>query len=92
MGPTHNGNTVGQCVCELRYQKGWTQEELATKIQLMGCHMTRDVVANIETRRSTVTDTQILFLAEVLGVKAGDLFANVSRSAKAQRGKQIYDQ
>jgi hypothetical protein len=36
--------------------------------------MTRDIVANIENRRTSVNDTQIVFLAEALGVEIGDLF------------------
>ena len=47
---------------------------LAAKIQLLGCYMTRDIIANIETRRSPVTDKRIAILAEVFGVAVGNLF------------------
>ncbi|MBL9171729.1 MAG: hypothetical protein JNN07_28625 [Verrucomicrobiales bacterium] len=36
--------------------------------------MTRDILANIETRRSPVTDTQIEFFCEVFAVKVQELF------------------
>jgi hypothetical protein len=36
--------------------------------------MTRDIIANIETRRSPVTDKRIAILAEVFGVAVGNLF------------------
>jgi hypothetical protein len=36
--------------------------------------MTRDILANIEGRRSSVNDRQIAFLAEALGVEINDLF------------------
>jgi helix-turn-helix protein len=69
-----NANHIGQNVGRLRYQKGWTQDVLAAKMQLLGCDVTRDVIANIENRRSAVNDNQIVFLAEALGVEIGDLF------------------
>ena len=74
MSPVQKGNDVGQSVERLRFQKGWTQEMLAVQVQLRGGHMTRGIVANIESHRSSVNERQILFLAHVLGVRAGDLF------------------
>jgi len=56
-----------QC-CQFRYQAGWTQEFLAARMQLLGCYISRDVIANIETRRSTVTDKRIAFFAMVFRV------------------------
>lgn len=70
----NNANIVGQNVVKFRHRAGWTQDELAAKIQLLGCYMTRDIIANIETRRSPVTDKRIAMLAEVFGVAVGDLF------------------
>ena len=67
-------NVVGQNVAKFRYQRGWTQDELVGKLQLIGCYMTRDILANIETQRSVVTDKQIEFFAEVFGVKESNLF------------------
>jgi transcriptional regulator with XRE-family HTH domain len=69
-----NANIVGQNVVIFRHQAGWTQDVLAAKIQLLGCYMTRDIIANIETRRSPVTDKRIAILAEVFGVAVGNLF------------------
>jgi len=74
MGNPRNANLIGQNVGRFRYQKGWTQDELAAKMQLLGCDITLAVIANIETRRSSVNDKQILFLAEALGVEISDLF------------------
>lgn len=70
----HNENVIGPNVAKFRYQRGWTQDELVGKLQLRGCYMTRDILANIETQRSPVTDRQIEYFAEVFGVKEGDLF------------------
>ena len=67
-------NLIGQNVAKFRYQRKWTQEELVAKLQLLGCYMTRDILANIETRRRIVTDIQVRFFAEVFGVPEGDLY------------------
>ena len=69
-----NRNVIGRNVARFRYQKGWSQELLAAKMQLLGCYITRDIIANIETRRSVVTDIQIEFFTEVFGVNVGELF------------------
>ncbi|MEO7297367.1 MAG: hypothetical protein ABI042_02180 [Verrucomicrobiota bacterium] len=67
-------NIIGQNVAKFRYQRSWTQDELVGKLQLLGCYMTRDILANIETQRGPVNDKQIEFFAEVFRVKEGDLF------------------
>ena len=72
-----NSNVIGRNVARLRYQRGWTQDELVTKMQLLGCYMTRDILANIETHRCIATDKQIEFLAEVLGIQIQELFPAV---------------
>ena len=59
---------------KFRHQAGWTQDVLAAKMQLLGCYMTREIIANIETRRSSVTDKQVVILAEVFGEEVGSLF------------------
>ena len=67
-------NIIGPNVSKLRYQRGWKQDDLVAKLQILGCYMTRDIVANIETRRSPVTDIQIEFLCQIFGVKVQELF------------------
>ena len=37
MGNLRNGNLIGRNVSRFRYQQSWTQEELAAKMQLLGC-------------------------------------------------------
>ena len=69
-----NANVIGRNVAKFRYQRGWTQDELVAKIQLLEFYMTRDILANIETLRSSVTDKQIVVLSEVFNVPVGDLF------------------
>jgi len=72
-----SANIIGQNVIKFRYQAGWTQEFLATRMQLLGCYISRDIIANIETRRSTVTDKRIAFFATVFSVPPCRLFPAV---------------
>ena len=69
-----DGNVIGPNVAKFRYQRNWTQDDLVGRLQLLGCYMTRDMLANIETQRCIVTDKQIEFFAHVLGVEERDLF------------------
>jgi len=70
-----DANVIGRNVAKLRYQRGWSQSDLVTRLQLLGdINMTRDKLANIEIRRSVATCKQIEFFAEVFGIKEQDLF------------------
>jgi transcriptional regulator with XRE-family HTH domain len=70
-----NANVIGRTVARLRYQRGWSQDELVTQLQLLGnINMTRDILANIETLRSPADSKQIEFFAEVFRVREQDLF------------------
>jgi transcriptional regulator with XRE-family HTH domain len=72
--PRRHSNLVGSMIAKLRYEHRWRQDDLVARLQIIGCDMTRDVLANIETRRSPVTDTQIDYFCRVFGVKVQDLF------------------
>jgi transcriptional regulator with XRE-family HTH domain len=67
-------NQVGQNVSKLRRRRGWTLEEFAAKLELVGCHITPEVLADIETCRCAVTDAQIALFSEVLRVQIKDLY------------------
>ena len=75
----HDENVIGKNVAKFRFQRGWTQDELVGKLQLLGRYMTRDILANIETQRCVVNDKQIEYFAEIFGVKAGNLFPEKRR-------------
>lgn len=61
-------NAVGPTVRRLRVEKGWSQEELAAKLQVHGWDCTRSWLAKIEARQVLVRDHQLLHLRAVLGV------------------------
>jgi transcriptional regulator with XRE-family HTH domain len=70
----HESNLIGRKIAKLRYMKGWSQDTLVAKLQVLQCNITRDVLANIETKRSVATDKHCFFLAKVLGVSIDELF------------------
>ena len=67
-------NLVGPQVRKLRTRMGWSQEDLAAKLQLRGWSISRDSLASLELQRRRVPDCELLFLARVLGIKTEDLF------------------
>ena len=70
-----DANVIGRNVAKLRYQRGWSQNDLVTQLHLLGdINMTREKIANLETLRSIADSKQIEFLAEVFGIKEQDLF------------------
>jgi transcriptional regulator with XRE-family HTH domain len=76
----HNLNVVGKYIAKFHRQRGWTREELAAKLQLFGCNITPQILANIETRGCSVTDCQIVFFSEVFRIPAEDFFPLKSQS------------
>ena len=71
---SQNSNLIGRTVSRERYQRGWSQEELVIKVQLLGCFMTRDILASIETLRCIATDKQVAIFAAVFGIPIQQLF------------------
>ena len=70
----HDANHIGRKIARLRYQKGWTQDTLVARLQILQCNITRDILANIELRRSLVKDKHCGFIAKALGVTIPELF------------------
>ncbi len=62
---TQNANVIGRNVARFRYQKGWSQDLLVTKMQLLGIYNNRDIMANIETLQSIVTEKTFVIYADV---------------------------
>lgn len=58
----------GERVREARMRMGWSQEELAAKLQLAGLQLGQMAVSRIETSKRVVPDFELPILAEVLRV------------------------
>ena len=67
-------NLIGPHVRKYRRQKGWSQQLLANKLELIPIYICRGSISRLEDRIRTVTDFEIAGLAETLGVSIQDLF------------------
>lgn len=67
-------NAIGPNVRRLRIERGWTQEQLAARLQLAGLHsLDRVGVAKIESQLRSAYDYEVAIIAEVLAVDPGQL-------------------
>jgi len=67
-------NVIGPQVRKIRTNKGWTQNQLALKLQLFGWDTSRESVTRLENQSRRVPDLELFVVAKILGVKADDLF------------------
>lgn len=66
-------NLVGRKVGQLRYQRGWTQDVLAAKLQLAGWMISRSRISRIESGQSHIYDFQLFFFAGVFDIEVATL-------------------
>ena len=67
-------NVIGREVGRLRYQRGWTQEMLAAKLQLAGWMISRSGVSKIENGSMYVSDFRLVCFADIFRVEIAELF------------------
>jgi len=68
-------NIIGPNVRKYRLRKGWSQQLLANKLELIPVYICRGSISRVEERIRTVTDFEVAALAETLGVSIQGLFA-----------------
>lgn len=67
-------NLVGPQVRKWRDSRGWSQEEMASRLQLQGWSISRHSLAKLELGLRRVSDCELFFVARVLRVDLRDLF------------------
>ena len=67
-------NIIGPVVIKLRFERGWSQEVLAARLQCQEADVSRDVVANIESGRQQIPDKHIRALQKAFEVPVVRLF------------------
>ena len=77
--PNTRLNIVGLQVRKFRERKGWTQNQLAIKLQLLGWDTSRESVTRLENHSRRLTDLELFIVAKILGVKTDDLFPRTLR-------------
>lgn len=65
---------VGKNIRKLREKAGITQDLLATKLQLLGCNITRSAIAKIEVGQRHLYPDEIIHIKNVLKVSYDDIF------------------
>ena len=66
---------IGKNIRKLRERAGLTQEQVAAKLQLGGCDITRSAVAKIEVGQRHLYPDEIILLKEMLGVTYEEIFS-----------------
>lgn len=65
---------VGNNIRILREKSGITQEQLAAKLQVNGCDITRSAVAKIEVGQRHLYPDEIILIKKILNVSYDDIF------------------
>lgn len=65
---------VGNNIRILREKSGTTQEQLAAKLQVNGCDITRSAVAKIEVGQRHLYPDEIILIKKILNVSYDDIF------------------
>ncbi|MGN0534322.1 MAG: helix-turn-helix domain-containing protein [Eubacterium sp.] len=65
---------LGKRLRSIREEKRMTQEQLAAKLQLSGCDITRSAVAKIEVGQRHIYPDEIKLIKEILGVTFDEIF------------------
>lgn len=65
---------IGRNIKSLREREGLTQEELAAKLQVNGCDITRSSVAKIEVGQRHLYPDEILLLKDILRAQYEEIF------------------
>lgn len=65
---------IGKNIRKLREKAELTQEQLAAKLQICGCDITRSAVAKIEVGQRHVYPDELLLIKNILKVSFDDIF------------------
>ncbi|MCM1132682.1 MAG: helix-turn-helix domain-containing protein [Ruminococcus flavefaciens] len=65
---------IGNNVRTLREKQKMTQEELASKLQIHGCDITRSSVAKIEVGQRHLYPDEIILIKKILNVTFDEIF------------------
>jgi transcriptional regulator with XRE-family HTH domain len=72
-------NLVGPQIRKLRCARGWSQEQLAVKLQILGWDVSRSGVGKVEAQIARVIDQRLLYFAAAFHVEVADLYPKVNR-------------
>lgn len=65
---------IGYNIRRLRERAGFTQDYVATKLQINGCDLTRSAIAKIEVGQRHLYPDEIILLKQILNVSYDEIF------------------
>lgn len=65
---------IGNNIRNLREKRNLTQEQVAAKLQINGCDITRSAVAKIEVGQRHLYPDEIILLKQILNVEYDEIF------------------
>ena len=77
-------NICGAKLKGFRRKKGISQENLAAKVQLRGLDLTQKTISRIETGKRLITDYELKYLADALGVPVRELLDGGEKREKRE--------
>lgn len=80
---------IGGKVREYRLKNGWTQTELAARMQVVGCDLSREIIARIESGFRQTSVFEIDKFVEVFGTPT-TTYSHNNISKMAEAGKAIF--
>lgn len=69
-------NICGKVIAMRRKDLGKSQRQLADMLQIAGLDIDKNAVQRIEAGKRFVTDIELVYIAEVLGISYNDLLKN----------------
>ena len=72
-------NMIGGRLRALRIERGWSQQKLSDKLEVLAIYICRGSISRIEDKQRTVTDIELYGLSQVLGVPIESLFEGTGK-------------
>lgn len=67
-------NMIGSNLRRLRIERGWSQQTLSNRLEMLAIYVCRGSISRIEDKLRTVTDIELYGFSQVLGVPIAELF------------------
>ena len=67
-------NMIGDKLRLFRTEKGWSQQTVSDKLEMLAIYVCRGSISRIEDKQRTVTDIELYGLSQVFGVPVSDFF------------------
>lgn len=71
-----NSNMISERLREFRRERGFSQEELAAQMQLLGVDITQPLISKIERNLRFVKDYELACICRILQVSEKDLLSD----------------